>query len=90
MYYVYILRSQKDKSLYIGYTSDLKKRFSSHNKGLNKATKYKLPYTLLFYEAFQNRTDAKNREEYLKGGFGLRSIKKMMRHTLENSSSSAA
>jgi predicted GIY-YIG superfamily endonuclease len=25
MYYVYILESKKDKSLYIGYSSDLKK-----------------------------------------------------------------
>ena len=62
MYYVYILKSQKDQSLYIGYTSDLKKRFQEHNNGLSLATKYKRPYKLIFYEAFMNRIDAKHRE----------------------------
>jgi len=28
MFYTYILQSLKNKSLYIGYTADLKKRFS--------------------------------------------------------------
>ncbi|MBU1071359.1 GIY-YIG nuclease family protein, partial [Patescibacteria group bacterium] len=32
-YYVYILKSFKNNSLYIGYTSNLKKRFKSHNLG---------------------------------------------------------
>ena len=78
-YYVYILQSQKDKSLYIGYTSDLEKRFKQHNNGESLATKPFRPYRLIFYEAFLNRVDAKNREEYLKGGYGRRTIKKMLK-----------
>ncbi len=77
-YFVYILQSLKNQSLYIGYTSDLKRRFSQHNSGKNKATKPFIPYKLIFYEAFLNRIDAKHREEYLKSGFGRRSIKKML------------
>ena len=73
-YYVYILQSQKDKSLYIGYTSDLKKRFKQHNSGESQATKPFRPYKLLFYEAFLNRIDAKNREVYLKSGYGRKTI----------------
>ena len=78
-HYVYILQSLKDNSLYIGYTSDLKKRFEKHNAGINKATKPFRPYKLIFYEAFLNRIDAKNREEYLKGGYGRKSINALLK-----------
>ena len=78
MFYVYILQSLKDKSLYIGYTVNLKKRFIEHNNGESLATKPFRPYKLIFYEAFLNRLDAKRREEYLKSGWGFRSIRKML------------
>ena len=48
-YYVYILRSLKNDSLYIGYTYDLKQRLKSHNLGKNLATKPHIPYELIFY-----------------------------------------
>lgn len=82
MYYVYILQSQKNKSLYIGYTTDLRKRFADHNNGRSQATKPFRPYTLIFYEAFLHMQDAKAREEYLKSGWGFRTIKKMLKHYL--------
>ena len=83
-YYVYILQSQKNQSLYIGYTSDLRKRLKQHNFGKSQATKPFLPYTLIFYEAFLNRLDAKNREEYLKGGYGRKTIKALISNYLKN------
>jgi len=82
MFYIYILQSFKNKSLYIGYTNDLRKRFNEHNTGKNIATKPFRPYKLIFYEAFLNKKDAKNREEYLKSGWGFRSIKKMLKNYL--------
>ncbi|MFH0852223.1 MAG: GIY-YIG nuclease family protein, partial [bacterium] len=39
MFYVYILKSSKDKKLYIGSTNDLKRRFSQHNNGDEQSTK---------------------------------------------------
>lgn len=78
MYYVYILQSQKNGSFYIGYTNDLRQRVSSHNSGENKATKPFRPYRLVFYEAFLNRIDDKNREVYLKGGYGRKTIRTML------------
>jgi len=81
-YYVYILKSLKNGSLYIGYTTDLKKRFAEHNNGESLATKSFRPYKLVFYEAFINKKDAKAREGYLKSGWGLRSIKKMLKDYL--------
>lgn len=77
-YYTYILQSLKDKSLYIGYTSDLKKRFKKHNSGLNIDTKPHIPYKLIHFEGYLNRVDAKRREVYLKSGWGLKSIRKML------------
>ena len=82
-YYTYILRSKKNNSLYIGYTSDLRKRFQEHNSGNNKATKPFIPYKLIFYEAFLHRIDAKNREEYLKGGYGRKTIKILLKKYLD-------
>ena len=81
-YYVYILKSLKNNSLYIGYTSNLKQRFKSHNDGKNIATKPYLPYKLIFYEAFLNIDDAKSREEYLKSGWGLKTLKNMLKRFL--------
>ena len=81
-YYVYILKSLKNDSLYIGYTSNLKQRFKRHNAGENLATKPYLPYELIFYEAFLHIDDAKSREEYLKSGWGLKTIKNMLKRFL--------
>jgi len=83
-YYVYILQSQKNQSLYIGYTSNLRKRFKQHNAGESQATKPFKPYMLIFYEAFLDRIDAKNREEYLKSGYGRKTIKTLMNKYLKN------
>ena len=77
-FYVYILRSLKNRSFYIGYSTDLKNRIKQHNNGESQSTKPFRPYKLIFYEAFLNEKDAKNREEYLKGGYGRKSIQKML------------
>jgi putative endonuclease len=68
--------------MYIGYTTNVQKRFKSHNLGRSKATKLYLPYKLIFYEAFLSRKDAKNRERYLKSGWGRRSMNKMLKNYL--------
>ena len=80
MYYVYILRSQKNEKLYIGCTSDWKRRIKEHNNGKSLATKPFRPYELIYYEAFLNKRDAKAREKYLKSGWGWRSIKKLLKN----------
>lgn len=83
-YYTYILQSTKNNSLYIGYTADLKKRLKEHNSGLSQAAKPFKPWKLIFYEAFLNRVDAKNREIYLKSGYGRKTIKTMLDKYIEN------
>jgi putative endonuclease len=78
-YFTYILQSEKNKSLYIGYSTNLEKRLAQHNSGVSKATRPFIPYKLIYYEAFLNRIDAKNREVYLKSGYGRRSIRVLLR-----------
>jgi putative endonuclease len=82
-YYTYILESEKDSSLYIGYASDLRKRFQQHNNGKGKATKPFKPYKLIYYEAFLSRIDAKKREVYLKSGYGRKTIKILLKKYLK-------
>jgi putative endonuclease len=71
MFYVYILQSNKNKELYIGYTSDLKRRIVEHNQGLNFSTKRYMPWSIIYYEACKEETDAKRREKYLKTTQGV-------------------
>lgn len=66
MFFVYIIKSRKDETLYTGYTNDLRKRFKEHNLGLAKSTKLKKPWRLVYYEAYASRQDAEKREENLK------------------------
>jgi len=66
MYYVYILKSLKDNKLYIGYSSDLKRRFIEHNSGQNKSTRDRIPFKLIYYEAYYSVNDARRREMKLK------------------------
>ena len=78
-YYVYILQSKKNASLYIGLTDDLKRRFQEHNRGLNFSTKTNRPWRLIHYEAYINEEDAKRREKYLKTSIGSHLLKRMLK-----------
>ena len=83
MYYVYLLKSKKDNSLYIGYTSDLKRRFEEHNNEENISTKHKTPFQLIYYEAYKSQNDAKYREKQLKRFAGsMTHLKKRLRNSL--------
>lgn len=66
MYYVYVLKSKKDKKFYIGLTNNLRKRFFEHNQGLSRSTEYRRPLTLIYYEAYFSQKDAQIREKRLK------------------------
>lgn len=69
-YYTYVLKSLKDKKLYIGWTEDLVKRIKEHNNKLVQATKYRVPLQLIYYEASISKTSAIKREKQVKTSFG--------------------
>ncbi len=61
MCHVYLLKSPATGQIYIGYTTDLKRRYSEHqilprHKG----------WKLIYYEAYLNSEDAVLRERKLK------------------------
>ncbi|MFZ1720671.1 MAG: GIY-YIG nuclease family protein [Candidatus Moraniibacteriota bacterium] len=82
MYYTYVLRSDKDKKIYTGYTKDLKLRFEQHTKGLVESTKDRRPLKLIYYEACLDRADATHREKYLKTYYGKMFIKNRLKSYL--------
>lgn len=47
MFYVYILKSQTDKSYYTGFTENLKNRIKEHNTGRADFTSTKGNYVLV-------------------------------------------
>ena len=83
MYYIYILLSEKDKQLYIGYTPDLKVRINNHQRGLVRSTKFRRPLQLIYYECYLNRLDAKRREVFLKVGKGHNELKIQLKEILK-------
>ncbi|MFZ5559882.1 MAG: GIY-YIG nuclease family protein [Patescibacteria group bacterium] len=67
MFYLYILKSKKYKTLYIGSTNDLRKRLKEHNNGKGgRYTRIKAPFKLVYYEAYKSEKDARKRESNLK------------------------
>lgn len=80
--YVYILRSDKDKRFYTGYTKNLKLRFEKHQKGKVQSTKNRRPLKLVYFEGCLDQKDATHREKYLKTFYGKMYIKNRLKSYL--------
>lgn len=66
MYYTYIVECA-DRSLYTGYTTDVKARIRKHNSGKGaKYTRSRLPVKLVYYEEYETKREAMSREYYIK------------------------
>ena len=83
MYYVYTLLCE-DNNFYIDYTADLDNRVESHKQGRVKSTRNRLPLELAYYEGYQNKQDAKQREKFLKSGSGHQYLEKRLSNYLNN------
>ncbi len=83
MFYVYVLKSLKDEELYIGSTNDLKRRIREHQNGKSFSTQFRRPFELVYYEAYKNEKDAREREHQLKfRGNARRFLKERIRNSL--------
>jgi len=72
MFFTYVLKSTKDRKLYIGWTDNLQKRFRDHLNGRVESTRWRRPLELVYYEACRSKEKAIKREKYFKTGFGRR------------------
>ncbi len=66
MYSVYILYSNSIDRYYVGYTNDLERRLSEHNRKKSKYTDAGIPWTLVYYEEYASKKEAMNREKFIK------------------------
>ncbi len=82
MFYVYVLRSDKDSGFYIGFSTNLRARLTQHQDGKSFATKSRGPWKLIYYEAYTEREDAEGREKFLKSGAGRRFLRAQLHHYL--------
>ncbi len=71
-YFVYIIRSLKDRKFYTGITDDLMRRLKQHNIG-SKATRSTInrgPFKLVHVEECEDRKVARRLERFWKSGAG--------------------
>ena len=77
MFTVYVLYSEKYNKIYIGYTSDMEKRFRSHNELGTKGWTVKFrPWKIVYTERFETKSSAMKREKELKTSRGRNFIRK--------------
>lgn len=82
-YCVYVLYSIKDTHFYIGYSTNLHQRLTSHITGNSQATKFRRPFTLLFCEYYLSKHDATRREKYFKTTVGKKALRLMLRESID-------
>ncbi len=64
--YTYMVECS-DRTLYTGWTNNLKKRLAAHNAGMaSKYTRARRPVMLVYYEEFPTKEEAMKREYTIK------------------------
>lgn len=76
MYCVYILKSSKDKNLYIGRTNNFERRFQEHNSGKVSSTKSRRPFVLLEKIELNSEEESVQVELEYKKGYKREEIKR--------------
>ena len=77
MWYVYFLELSNG-DIYVGSTSDLRRRFKSHGSGQVASTRPYLPAILKSYVAVSDEAGARRLERYFKSGSGKAFAKKRL------------
>ena len=74
MYFVYLIISNKNANIksYVGYTNNLKKRISDHNKNKGAKSTRGRYWKLAFKKKFKNKSLAMKYEYKLKKNYKLR------------------
>ena len=78
MYTVYVLRSLKNASLYVGFTErPVEERLAEHNNGKTSSIMSRRPFELVYSEPIRTLDLAVKRERFLKSGKGRLVLKNL-------------
>jgi putative endonuclease len=66
MFTVYILYSEKLNRYYVGYTNDIARRISEHNRPKGKYTDLGIPWKIAYTEEYKTSKEARARERFIK------------------------
>jgi putative endonuclease len=77
-HYVYILQSLKDLKYYIGETANVESRLRFHNAGLQRSTRSRIPFKVIYTETFPERNSALKREREIKSWKGGNKFKELI------------
>jgi len=58
MFAIYVLHSQSLDRYYVGYTNDLERRLTEHNRKKGKYTDSGIPWELVYHETYSTKTAA--------------------------------
>ncbi len=84
-YFVYVILTSDTKQFYVGYSTDLKQRLKDHrNKKGAKFLKFHSHFSLVYYEVYQNKTDARRQELFYKTGRGREVLRRKLQETIKN------
>ena len=81
-YYVYVLFSDRDGKLYIGFTDNLERRLKEHEQGKNVSTASRLPVKLIYFEGHLSKEDAMRRESCFKTAKGKMTLRQVLKESL--------
>ena len=76
-YHVYVLQSLKDSKYYIGSSLNVEARLRFHNSGLQRSTRNRIPFIIIYVEEYPDKISALAREKQIKsykGGEGFKSL----------------
>ena len=77
MYYVYVLKSEKNNRYYIGYTKDVSERLKIHNAGRVPSTTKDKPWTVFYKEEYEDSLAARQRELKLKSWKSRKALERL-------------
>jgi putative endonuclease len=75
MFYIYVLHSKRDFGLYIGYSTDFRRRLAEHKEGASQATSQYIRFLRVRFVVNQIPWTAIARERYLKSGGGRKFLR---------------
>jgi putative endonuclease len=75
MFYAYVIQSLNFPFLYKGHCEDLEERLKQHNSGMTESIRKYVPFKIVYFEEFETRKQAIDREKYFKSAAGRRFLK---------------